>query len=451
MDAFMVTQPTDRAKLYFRLGVLLLVIGLIAGLFTLPFKITGDAVARFTFIDTLVHQHQIAPMRYSMVGPLFSMPLWLISSFFSDPTIIIARYNFVLFVILLVILYLWLRKWFDKKFLLSFFLLLAFGSMFPGHLINYYGEVFSAVCLTMGSVALAINKKTIGWILSVLAVLNTPAMFIPFLLVVLYLTWESRQLRLLILLPATLILILIENYIHTGGILAVFRTYLASDHGFHTVLPYSGRAGYSYPFVLGVLSILLSFGKGLIFFCPGLLLIGWAWKHISNPIERKLLMLWSLIVLGLIAAYASWWSWYGGWYWGPRFFLFASVPASWMLAKLIHESKKSLLQNVLVLGLVTLSIWVGVNGIVFQQKTLDVCAADNYALESLCWYVPEFSPLVRPFITHDPLQTTDWLSLVFFAAVWLYLVIPVGIDLFQQLKSAYHTYRPGVKFSSWKL
>jgi len=419
-------------------------------MFILPFTITGDALARYDFIDKLVHQHQITPMRYSMVGPLFSLPLWLSSSFFKDPSAVIARYNLVLLVIFLIVLYRWLKNWFDQKLLLTFVLLLTFGSMFPGHLLNYYGEVFSAVCLTLGSVALATNKPVPGWLLSVLAVLNTPAMFIPFALMVLYLTWESKQVRLLFLLPATIVLILLENFIHTGSFMAVFQTYLAGDHGFHTILPYSGRAGYSYPFVLGVLSILLSFGKGLIFYCCGLLLIGWAWKHISHPIERKLLILWSFIVLGLIMAYASWWSWYGGWYWGPRFFLFASVPAAWILAKLIHATRKSLLLDVVLLCFVTLSVWVGVNGVVFQQKTLDVCAADNYALESLCWYVPEFSPLLRPFIAHTDLQLNDWLTLIFFVVVGLYIIAPLGIDLFQQLKTAYRTHRPVMKLSSWK-
>jgi hypothetical protein len=201
---------------------------------------------------------------------------------------------------------------------------------------------------------------------------------------------------------------------------------------------------------LGVLSILLSFGKGLIFYCSGLLLIGWAWKHISHPIDRKMLILWSLIVLGLVLAYASWWSWYGGWYWGPRFFLFASVPASWILAKLIHASRKSLPLCVVLLCFLTFSIWVGVNGVVFQQKTLDACTADNYALESLCWYVPEFSPLLRPFIAHDTLQLNDRLILILFASIWLYAMVPLGRDFFQQLKIAYQTHRPLVKFSSWK-
>jgi cbb3-type cytochrome oxidase subunit 3 len=105
-----------------------------------------------------------------------------------------------------------------------------------------------------------------------------------------------------------MVLIVAEFTLRTGSILSGFQTYLSQSHGFQTVLPYSGKIGYSYPFLLGLLSILFSFGKGIIFYCPGLLLVGWAWKSISNPVERKLLILWFLIVLGLILVYASWWA-----------------------------------------------------------------------------------------------------------------------------------------------
>jgi hypothetical protein len=435
---------------YSRFGLLLLFAGLLAGLFILPFTITGDGVVRYQFMDALVHQFRIIPIRYSSVGPLFSLPLWLISTFFKDPTVIIARYNFLLFAVFLLILYQWLKGWFDQKFIQTFLFLLAFGSMFPGHLVNYYGEVFSAVCLALGAVGLTTKKTITGWALLILAVLNTPALFIPFILVVLYLTWESRQIRYLILVPASLILLVVESYFRTGNLFAGFLTYLDQDHGFHTILPYSGKTGYSYPFVLGVLSILLSFGKGLIFYCPGLLLIGWAWKMVSNPVERKMLILWFLIVLGLVLAYASWWAWYGGWYWGPRFFLFASLPASWILAKLIHTGRKSLFLSVVLPLFVTFSLWVGVNGVVFQQKTLDVCIANNYALEHLCWYVPEFSPLLRPFIIPTTLLLEDRLIFILFTVAWLYTMVPLGIDLFHQLRIAFQIYRPLMKLSSWK-
>ena len=119
MRRFIVMPENEKVSWYSSLGLFLLLGGLIAGLFILPFTITGDGSTRYSFMDTLVHQHQITPMRYSMVGPLFSLPLWLISTFFRDPTIVIARYNFFLFAIFLLILYRWLRNWFDQKFLLT--------------------------------------------------------------------------------------------------------------------------------------------------------------------------------------------------------------------------------------------------------------------------------------------------------------------------------------------
>jgi len=45
-----------------------------------------------------------------------------------------------------------------------------------------------------------------------------------------------------------------------------------------------------------------------------------------------------------------------------------------------------------------LSVWVGVDGQVFGRFAQDPCSANHYSLESLCWYVPEFSVLWTPFV-----------------------------------------------------
>jgi hypothetical protein len=439
-----------REDFYSRLGLFLLLgIGL-ASLFLLPFSISGDGNVRYEFMHLLIKRMEITSMRYSMIGPLFSLPLWLVSLFFKDPSLIISRYNFLLFAVFLFVLYQWLKGYFDRKLLLTFLIILAFGSMFPAHLLNYYGEVFSAACLALGTIGLATKNDRAGWVCLFLAVLNTPALLIPFALVVIYFTWEKKQIRYLMLIPACLILMIFEASLRTGNLLAGFQTYLSQDHGYETLMPYSGKTGYSYPFILGVLSILLSFGKGLIFFCPSLLLIGFAWKFISDPVERKMIIIWLLIVLGLILAYASWWAWYGGWYWGPRFFLFASLPASWILARLIHSEHRSLVISVALPIFVTLALWIGVNGVVFRQNTLEVCTQNDYALESLCWYVPEFSPLIRPFILHATLSLNDRLILVMFAVLWLYNILPLAIDLLYRIIAVYKTYRPYLDISSWR-
>jgi len=48
------------------------------------------------------------------------------------------------------------------------------------------------------------------------------------------------------------------------------------------------------------------------------------------------------------------------------------------------------------------TVWVGISGAAFNLSGLDDCLANGYALEHLCWYVPEYSPLVRPFVLDMP-------------------------------------------------
>lgn len=445
----LITLLGDRQSFYFRLGVLLLFVGLFLGLNFLPFGMSGDGAVRYKFMKIFVERAHLLPIKYSMVGPFFSLPMWLIVSLLKpDDPYIVLKYNFILVVLLILILYLCFRNHFDKRFLLTFFFFLAFGSMFPAHFIDNYGEVFSTVCLTLGTVCLASKKLLIGWVLLILAVLNTPTLLVPLIFIILYITWESKKFRyLIIIVPVVLFLMFVENYFRTNTITAGFRTYITQDHGHQTILPYSGESGFSFPFFFGILSILFSFGKGLIFYCPGLLLIGWAWKTISDSVERKMIILWFLIVIGLILTYASWWAWYGGWFWGPRFFLFASVPASWILARLVHARQTSILTSVVLLLCITLSFWVGADGVIFNQRAMDVCTIKDYALEHLCWYVPEFSALWRPFVVPRVFSMELFLL---FAIPWLYIVSPLGIALYCQIKTILQENYAHFKLSTWK-
>ena len=62
-------------------------------------------------------------------------------------------------------------------------------------------------------------------------------------------------------------LVLLENAVQHGNPL---EGGYANDAGRRTALPYSGLPGFSYPLFFGVLSVLFSFGRGLVFFAPGL-------------------------------------------------------------------------------------------------------------------------------------------------------------------------------------
>jgi hypothetical protein len=204
------------------------------------------------------------------------------------------------------------------------------------------------------------------------------------------------------------------------------------DRGPITVLPYSGRPGFSYPFFLGLFSILFSFGKGLFLFAPGLLL----------PVRRCLAgikgnlypayRLWIWFLIGLILVNAKWYGWHGGTFWGPRAFLFASIPASFALAVWLSRADGGVIARLLTVALLGWSFWVGVNGPVFDLHGLDICWENDYALEPLTWYVPEFSVLFRPFIVPKDLNAKHITIIAYCAIAFVLLALPLVEVLLRQ-------------------
>ncbi len=86
-----------------------------------------------------------------------------------------------------------------------------------------------------------------------------------------------------------------------------------------------------------------------------------------------MLELWYAHLLGLVITYASWWAWYGGWFWGPRLLLFASLPACWQLAHCCEQIHRlSLRGKVATLSCVLLSVWVAISGYVFDMRGLEI-------------------------------------------------------------------------------
>jgi hypothetical protein len=79
-----------------------------------------------------------------------------------------------------------------------------------------------------------------------------------------------------------------------------------------------------------------------------------------------------------------------------------------------------------VAGALLLSCWVAANGAVFSQHAMDVCVQNDFALEALCWYVPEFSALLRPFVVPRALSRRELAMLAYFASVALLLAIPLA-------------------------
>jgi hypothetical protein len=320
--------------------------------------------------------------------------------------------------------------------------------MFPAHTRNFYGDLFTAVLASLGLLMVATRGGIGGWLALGAGAVNLPGHLIAVSAVAIERVWRSRRFRYLIVVAAVVLLVAAENWWRRGHPLS---THYEGNHGVATILPYSGREGFSYPVFFGALSLLLSFGKGLLFFAPGLLLVPWIRRRRDTPGSVSTFLLLALLYCaGLLAVYSAWWAWYGGFSWGPRFLLLASVPASLALAAAIRAADRPCLR-IAVVACIVLSAWVGMSGAVFYLDNLGVCNENNYAYEHLMWFVPEFSVLWRPFVVAAKLRNPAVGLLVYGALVAACLCAPLLLALARDLASAFRKARSDLAGSSWRI
>ena len=398
--------------------------GLIAGLclmaVALRFDIDADAAVRYRMLQMLVDDHQISASKYSIVQPVAAVPLYVFGKLIGQPERMVQRFNLFVFALMLLVVYRRLSDRVETSVLRHWCLLMLAGSMFLHHIRMFFTEVFSAAAVVVGITWLLTGAPLAGSLALCLGVVNSPALLLALVFVTLKLAWDERKAWYLALPAVTLLAILLGAWMRRGSPLS---TGYETEASFRTLMPYSGMPGFTYPFVLGVLSCLFSFGKGLLFFAPGLFLPA---GTVEDQPLRRLHRLLLLFVAGMVVFYAKWSGWYGGWFWGPRYFLLASVPASLGIALCLRERNPSMTKQSLVLGVLLLSAWVGIDGAVFGLDRLSgIGTANNYALESLTWYVPEFSPLWYPFIEHRHLAARDLVVVAYCAIVVAVLALPL--------------------------
>src|SRR5437660_5383878 len=249
----------------------LIIVGLLFVALLLPRPILGDGQTRYRDLLRLLSTHILFQPSawYSLIGPLFSTPLLLIGKQLGHPQAWTSFYHLMLFSLCLLLSFFLLRNHVDRGLLRKFFLMLIYGSMFAAPLDGYYGEVFTALSVGFG-VFVAFRRFTSigGWVAVILGVANTPATLIGLGLLVLKRMVDSKCWRYILVFGAVVLCIVMETWLRHGKL---FNAQYVNTPGVRTVMPYSGRPGFSYPFLFGLLSILFSFCKGLLFYTPGLL------------------------------------------------------------------------------------------------------------------------------------------------------------------------------------
>lgn len=418
-----------------RLEIGLTVAGLIAIAVLRPHGLWGDGGARYLDLTELLTTGEAPDGKYSLIGPLFSAPLWLAGQLWGVREAWVAHYNGVVFALGLLAFYWMLRDRMPREVLRTFLLLLVFASMFAKHLTLYYGEVFTAVLVAVGTIAVVTERRG-GWVAIVTGVANTPASLVGLGFLVIRRVWDARRAWCLLAVFAAVAVVMAEAWIRRGS--PILTGYENGNQGHRTIMPYSGLSGFSYPLVFGLLSLVLSFGKGLVFFAPAFFL----------PVREKLRDLragadlgalygmWMAFTVGLLLLYANYWAWPGAHFWGPRYLLFASLPACLVLAVRLHRPYSTLLPNVLTLAALGLSVWVGVSGAVFGDSaaTPAGCLVEGPRYEApLCYYTPEFSALWYPFVEPPTLDAAQLAHLVFGLTAGAYLLARPALVVFRQL------------------
>ncbi len=395
---------------------------LFAGLICLGFirhKIHGDGEIRAVALQSLVSSHSLVEMKYSWIGPILALPFVLFDG--------LNYFNFFVFFLGLVTINRILRPMLNLDERRIFLVLLVFGTTLPFATKDFYGELLSAMGLGIGSILLVRDLESLAAPWLSLAVANSPALFPSLAIVLGFRCIEKKSMRHFWILAPTLLLILGDRWLRFGDL---WKSGYEEDRGLQTFLPFSGLSGFSYPFILGVLSILFSFGKGILVYFPGL------WIGVSDTIglsslsglRKKLGLYWMLIVLGLVMTYAKWWSWYGGDYWGPRFFAFCSLPASYFLAIFLaslSQNSKDLRRITLGVFLLIFSFWICLSGLLYGEGMPRICKENGFFLESACWYIPEFSAVLMPlFISMESIEPLEFL-----VPVWIFgffaLIVPI--------------------------
>src|SRR5262249_10352929 len=160
-------------------------------------------------LQALLDRGVISPEPYSLVAPLGAAPLFLFGRVVKSARFWCARYNFMLFIAGLAALYRLVGR-VDRATARALVLLLMTASMFPHHIRDFFGEVFTAVLGGVGIVAIGLEGRAWGWSASVLATANTASWLLGMTLVALSEIWRNRRLRYGLAVAAALALVLAE-------------------------------------------------------------------------------------------------------------------------------------------------------------------------------------------------------------------------------------------------
>ena len=177
--------------------------------------------------------------------PLLSSPFLLLGSLLGSPEWWAARFNVIVVAAGSYLAWRLVRDRIDATLYRRLLLVLLFASYLTNRLRDYNAEVLTATLIALGILCLVTDRHVVlGWGAIVLGVVNTPGALLGLVAIAIAVSVQTRRLRNLLPVLVAVGLIMTEAWSRRSG---PFVSGYEGDHGFRTLLPYSGRPGFSYP------------------------------------------------------------------------------------------------------------------------------------------------------------------------------------------------------------
>ena len=195
-------------------------------------------------------------------------------------------------------------------------------------------------------------------------------------------------------------------------------------------------AQFTNPLFAGLYGLLLGPNKGLIFYAPVALLLPWAVWTMRRRARPEIVFILSVLAIQTLVN-AMWWSWEGGWSWGPRMilpivpFLLVGVgllleTVTWSIAPFLVTAIVGLAINLMGV-LIYFSVWpmvVSANHLLLSLNLPERPATEYVVRDGQRWFYPFVGAYYIPALS--PIRGAAWLLRL------RYLGTPVSLSQLEQ-------------------
>jgi hypothetical protein len=290
----------------------------------------------------------------NVIGEAFDLPPYYVGGFFALAfTAILAAMTVGL------ILLMALRLGSDRKMAAYAALSFALSSIALTYAGTYYPEPILAF-LFIASLYFMLGKTTesvvTASLLAGLAILAKPTAIILGLLLSLY-WWGKKQTWILVVLPIIVAVGFVfvygyYNYIRFGNPVNFGQSWINDVPGQIVATKQNSNLLNSLslkltPPLMGMWGLLFSSGRGLVWYCPSVLLAGLGIYYVAKINRLVVFVILSIFGSFLLLHSGAWWS--GGWAWGPRY-LVPTLPGLFVLVAFIPKRWRYVLLSLSLIG-----------------------------------------------------------------------------------------------------